>query len=187
MQQAYFNDQTLGVFSAYCRMNSPPLDLLPGINQARELLAERGMAVLGAWALLNLLVSGYRVNESGARTEAYYFHQMNLGWNFVNVVLAVWGILQAHPNQVAGLTLPDSLTAQFNFEKILLFNAGLDVAYVCIGSWLRARAATAAQLPQRLRGFGRSLWLQGGFLLVFDLGFYFVYHQQAARLLALVP
>ncbi|MDF7812809.1 hypothetical protein [Hymenobacter sp. YC55] len=163
------------------------LDLLPAINHGRELLAERGMAVLGTWALLNLLISGYYVNRSGVRTEAVYFHQMNLGWNFVNVVLAVWGMLQAHPNQVAGLTLADSLTAQFNFEKILLFNAGLDVAYVCVGSWLRARAATALKLPERLLGFGRSLWLQGAFLLLFDLGFYFVYHQQAARLLELLP
>ncbi|HEX8428350.1 DUF6992 family protein [Hymenobacter sp.] len=162
------------------------LDLLPAINHSRELLAERGMAVLGAWALLNLLVSGYNINQSGVRTEATYFHQMNLGWNFVNVLLAVWGMLQAHPNQVAGLTLPDSLMAQFNFEKILLFNAGLDVAYLCIGSWLRARAATAPKLPERLLGFGRSLWLQGAFLLLFDLSFYLVYHQQAAKLLALL-
>ena len=163
------------------------VDLLPAINQGRELLAERGMAVLGSWALLNLLVSGYYVNNSGVRTEAVYFQQMNLGWNFVNVVLAVWGMLQAHPHQVAGFSLAESLTAQFNFEKILLFNAGLDVAYVCVGSWLRARAATVPKLPERLLGFGRSLWLQGAFLLLFDLGFYVVYHQQAARLLELLP
>jgi hypothetical protein len=159
------------------------LDSLPAINQARELLAERGMAVLGAWALLNLLVSGYQVNQAGARTEAVYFHQMNLGWSFVNVALAVWGMLRAQPNHVADLTLPDSIAAQFTFEKILLFNAGLDVAYVCIGSWLRARAASADKLPERLLGFGRSLWLQGGFLFVFDVSFYLVYHQQASRLL----
>lgn len=162
------------------------LDVLPAINQARELLAERGMAVLGTWALLNLLVSGYLVNGSEPRTETAYFHQMNLGWNLVNVALAVWGMLQAHPNHVADLTLPDSLVAQFNVEKMLLFNAGLDVAYVCVGSWLRARAATTPRLPQRLLGFGRSLWLQGGFLLVFDVAFYLVYHTQAARLLELV-
>ncbi|UOQ65958.1 DUF6992 family protein [Hymenobacter volaticus] len=145
------------------------------------------MAVLGTWALLNLLISGYYVNRSGGRTEAVYFHQMNLGWNFVNVALAVWGMLQAHPNQVAGLTLAESFTAQFNFEKILLFNAGLDVAYICTGSWLRARAATALKVPERLLGFGRSLWLQGAFLLLFDVGFYLVYHQQAAQLLELLP
>ncbi|GAA4013208.1 hypothetical protein GCM10022408_27660 [Hymenobacter fastidiosus] len=164
----------------------PVIDL-SALNHGRELLAERGMAVLGTWALLNLLVSGYWLTQTDRRAEMHYFHQMNVGWNIVNAVLAVVGMLRAHPNQVAGLTLADSLAAQFDFEKILLLNAGLDVAYLTIGSWLRARALTTAQRPQRLRGFGRSLWLQGGFLLLFDVSFYFVYHQYAGRLLNLVP
>ncbi|UOQ78768.1 hypothetical protein MUN84_09665 [Hymenobacter sp. 5516J-16] len=160
---------------------------LPAINQARELLVERGMAVLGTWALLNLVVSGYHVSRTDARSEAHHFHLMNVAWNVVNALLAVWGILQAHPQQAAGLSLAASLSAQFSFEKILLFNAGLDVAYLCIGSWLRARAASAhASRPERLAGFGRALWLQGGFLLFFDVGFYFVYHQYATDLLQFV-
>ncbi|WP_460622795.1 DUF6992 family protein [Hymenobacter tenuis] len=161
---------------------------LPVLNHARELLAERGMAVLGTWALLNLVISGYYVARTDTRTQAHHFHLMNVGWNVVNALLAVWGILQAHPQQVAGLTLAESLAAQFTFEKILLFNAGLDVAYLCVGSWLQARADTEdAKRPERLAGFGRSLWLQGGFLLLFDVGFYLVYHTHAAALLALVP
>ena len=161
--------------------------VLPALNTARELLAERGMGVLGAWALLNLLVSGYHVTRTDTRSEQHYFHQMNIGWGVVNALLAVWGLVQAHPNQVACLTLTDSLTAQFHFEKLLLLNAGLDAAYICIGSWLRARAGTAAHKPERLRGFGRSLWVQGSFLLLFDVGFYVVYHRYAALLLQLVP
>lgn len=159
---------------------------LPALNHTRELLAERGMAVLGTWALLNLLLSGYYITRTDTRTERHHFHLMNVGWNFVNVLLAVWGILQARPNQVSTLSLAESLAAQFTFEKILLFNAGLDVAYLCVGSWLRARGATAPKRPERLLGFGRSMWLQGGFLLVFDVGFYLIYHGQAAALLALV-
>ncbi|MGY2131118.1 DUF6992 family protein [Hymenobacter sp. HD11105] len=161
-------------------------DALSLLNRSRELLAERGMGVLGAWALLNIIVSGYYAPRTDKRTELHYFHQMNVAWNLVNVGLAVFGLLSAHPNQVAGMTLADSLTAQFNFEKILLFNAGLDVAYIATGSWLRARAATTDRRPERLLGFGRSLWLQGAFLFVFDVGFYFIYHQFAAELLALL-
>ncbi|WP_133271462.1 DUF6992 family protein [Hymenobacter radiodurans] len=163
-----------------------PADALPLLNRSREMLAERGMGVLGAWALLNLVVSGYFVMHTDKRTEWHYFHQMNVGWNMVNVALAVYGILNAHPNQVAGMTLADSLTAQFNFEKILLFNAGLDVAYVATGSWLRARALSTDRRPERLVGFGRSLWVQGAFLLGFDVCFYFIYHQFASQLLALL-
>ncbi|RYU78095.1 DUF6992 family protein [Hymenobacter persicinus] len=161
--------------------------LLPALNPARELLAERGMAVLGTWALLNLVVSGYWLPRTDNRTSAHYFHQMNVGWNFVNAVLAVVGMLRAQPNRVASLTLAASLSAQFDFEKILVLNAGLDVAYLGVGSWLRARAASADQRPERLLGFGQSLWLQGGFLLLFDASFYFVYHRYAAQLLALLP
>ncbi|UOQ53652.1 DUF6992 family protein [Hymenobacter cellulosivorans] len=160
---------------------------LPALNHGRELLAEHGMAVLGTWALLNLLVSGYLVARTDARSETHYFHQMNVGWNFVNAVLAVVGIVRANPNHVTGLTLAASLEAQFDFEKILLLNVGLDVAYLAIGSGLRARGqATESQRPERLLGFGRSLWLQGGFLLLFDTGFYLLYHRYAAALLALV-
>ncbi|AII52344.1 DUF6992 family protein [Hymenobacter sp. APR13] len=158
---------------------------LDALNHARELLAERGMGVLGAWALLNLLVSGYRVMHSDPRAEARYFHLMNVGWAFVNTGIAVWGLLHANPNHVAGLPLADSLAAQFTMERILLFNAGLDVAYVVCGSWLRARAATTVP-PEKLLGYGRSLWLQGGFLLLFDVGFYLLYHRYADELLALV-
>ncbi|RPD49662.1 hypothetical protein DNI29_02345 [Hymenobacter sediminis] len=170
-------------------MTPPALETaLPAINYARELLAERGMAVLGVWALLNLIGSGYYVARTDVRSETHHFHLMNVGWNVVNALLAVWGILQAHPQQVAGLTLAESISAQFSFEKILLLNVGLDVAYFCIGSWLRARAADpAAARPERLAGFGRSLWVQGGFLLLFDAAFYFIYHQKATELLNLLP
>ncbi|WP_324674906.1 DUF6992 family protein [Hymenobacter sp. GOD-10R] len=157
------------------------------INHSRELMIEHGMGMLGAWALLNLLVSGYFAARTDTRTEIHYFHQMNIGWNFVNAVLAVAGILRAHPNQVAGMNLATSLTEQFTTEKILLFNAGLDVAYLACGSWLRARAASALQRPERLLGFGQSLWLQGGFLLLFDLGLYLRYHSFANELLGLLP
>jgi hypothetical protein len=167
-------------------MPLPTPDALPLINHTRELLAERGMAVLATWALLNLVVSGYWLPRTDGRTPTHHFHQLNVGWNFVNATLAVVGMLRAHPGQVAGMTLAGSLAAQFDFEKILLLNAGLDVAYVCVGSWLRARAAGPAKRPERLLGFGRSLWLQGGFLLLFDLSFYFVYHQHAGQLLYLV-
>jgi hypothetical protein len=157
------------------------------INHSRELMLEHGMGLLGTWALLNLLVSGYLATQSDVRTETYYFHQMNIGWNFVNALLAVAGILRAHPNQVEGMDLAISLAEQFTTEKILLFNAGLDVAYLACGSWLRARSASAHKLPERLLGFGRSLWLQGGFLLLFDLGLYLRYHSFANELLALLP
>ena len=101
--------------------------------------------------------------------------------------LAVRRLLHANPNHVAGLPLPDSLSAQFSFEKTLLFSAGLDMAYVCGGGWPRARAAGPAALkPERLLGYGRALWAQGGSLFLFDVGFYLLYRRYAEVLLQLL-
>lgn len=161
---------------------------LDTINQQRELLAQQGMGLLGVWALLNLLLSGWLVARTSPRLARHHFHLMNVAWGAINAVLAVWGIIHAEPLRAAGRTLAASLQAQFDLEKLLLLNAGLDVAYLAAGAWLRARAAaaTAEQRPERLLGYGQAVLLQGGFLLLFDAGLYLLYHRFAAALLALV-
>ncbi|MCC3156611.1 hypothetical protein LJ737_05140 [Hymenobacter sp. 15J16-1T3B] len=161
---------------------------LDALNQQRELLTQQGMGLLGAWALLNLLLSGWLVARTGRRTVRHHFHLMNVAWGAVNALIATWGIVQAQPLHAAGRTLAASLQAQFELEKLLLLNAGLDVAYLAAGAWLLARAARAGEArPERLRGFGQSVLLQGAFLLAFDAGLYGLSHRFAAALLALVP
>lgn len=161
---------------------------LDALNQQRELLAQQGMGLLGVWALLNLLLSGWLVARSSARLPRHHFHLMNVAWGAINAGLAVWGIIHAEPLNAGGRTLAGRLQAQFDFEKILLLNVGLDVAYLAAGAWLRARAATATseQRPERLLGYGQSVQLQGAFLLLFDAGLYVLYHRFAAALLGLV-
>ncbi|WP_375417150.1 DUF6992 family protein [uncultured Hymenobacter sp.] len=166
---------------------SLPPTALATLHQARELLVAQGMSVLGVWALLNIVLSGYQVARLEPRLEAHHFHLMNAGWGLVNAVLAAVGIVGTHPGQTTGLTLSGLLTEQLHLENLLLFNAGLDVAYVATGAWLRARAlAPAARRPERLAGFGRSLWVQGGFLFVFDVSLWLLLHRFSAGLLALV-
>lgn len=152
--------------------------------QTREMALGRGLAVLGAWALLNLLGSGYRLPRSDRREWAHHFHLMNAGWGFVNAVLAAVGILRTHPGApAAGLNLAGALGEQLLLENVFLLNAGLDVAYVTAGFWLVARAALPAERrPERLLGYGRSLWLQGGFLVAFDAAMWTVTHQLGAGL-----
>jgi len=162
-------------------MPPTPLPDFAAFNYARELLVQQAMGVLGIWALLNLLVSGYHVTQTDARTAPHYFHQMNAAWNVVNALIAAWGVLRASPRTAAGFTLAQSQAEQVSVEHILLINAGLDVLYIAFGSWLKARAASS-QRPERFQGFGQSLWLQGGFLLVFDTGLYLLYHHYAAQL-----
>ncbi|ALW85152.1 hypothetical protein AUC43_08630 [Hymenobacter sedentarius] len=144
---------------------------------ASERLVGGGLAVLSAWALLNLIVSGYFVARADRRYEAYTFHGMNVGWGMVNAGLACWGVLHLHFTAPAGLRLADLVQAQLANENVFLLNAGLDVAYVMTGFFLRALASLPAQpRPVRLLGFGRSLWVQGGFLLVFDVAMWSLLH-----------
>ncbi len=144
----------------------------------RTRLDQRGLAVLGGWAAGNLLVSGIATGQTDG--SAHYFHQMNIGWGAVNLVLAGAGYRAARRASQQPLTdRAGNVRAQLRTEKLYLFNAGLDVAYLATGLYLleKCRNPTASGSPDRWRGYGQSLLLQGGFLLLFD-GFQYATHQR---------
>lgn len=156
---------------------------LAALHHARELLLGRGLALLTAWVLLNLLGSGYALTRADRRHEPHYFHGLNVGWALVNGLLACWGILRLEFVVPAGLRLADLLQAQLFNENLFLLNAGLDAAYIMTGFYLRAQAHLPGQPhAARLLGFGRSLWVQGGFLLVFDAAMWSLLHGQGGAL-----
>lgn len=139
--------------------------------QHHELLLGRGLSLLGAWALLNLCVSGYSLPRTDRRTWEFHFHLMNCAWGFINAVLAAVGILRTHPGRPpAGFTAA-AAGADMQFTgQVFLFNAILDVGYLLVALWLLNRASQpTARQPERLAGYGRSVQLQGAFLLVFDV------------------
>ena len=153
------------------------------LHHARELLEGRGLAVLAAWVIGNVLVSGYYVSEPSRRDAAHYFHFMNVAWALVNGGLATWGILHLYRAPPAGLSL--AVAAWHHDENLFFGNAVLDVLYVFAGLWLRRRAtAPGAGHPARLAGFGRSLKLQGGFLFAFDVAMWALLYAMAGPLRA---
>jgi hypothetical protein len=140
--------------------------------RARELLLGRGLGLLGAWALANLIGSGYLLPRTDRREVAHHFHFMNCCWGFINAVLAAVGILRTHPGAPpAGFSAAE---AAYDHQQLLLIfqvNAALDLVYLALGWWLVARATRPSYnpiVPVRLLGYGRSIWVQGGFLLAFD-------------------
>ena len=148
----------------------------------REVLLGRGLAVLTAWVLLNLIGSGYYLAHADRRLEPYYFHGLNVLWNLVNAGLAAWGILRLHFHPPAGLDAAELLSSQHFYETLFAVNAGLDVLYMLVGNRLRNRALWPDQAqPERLLGYGRSLWVQGGFLLLFDGTMWGLLHWLASR------
>lgn len=164
---------------------SPPT--LAAFANERTRIDQRGLAVLGGWAASNLLVSGIAMGQTDGSN--HYFHQMNIGWGAVNLVLAGAGYRAARraanqpPTDRAG-----NVRAQLRAEKLYLFNSGLDVAYLATGLYLleKGRNPTASGSPDRWRGYGQSLMLQGGFLLLFDGFQYATHHRHGQKLYPLL-
>lgn len=145
-------------------------------NHERENITRTGMFVLGTWAVSNIAVG--TVGYHRGTGENRYFHQMNSLWNTVNLGLAGYSLLKA---PAIYETLNPTLTEQNNIEKLLLFNAALDAGYMMTGVYLRERA-NRSNNPQRMRGYGNSLLLQGGFLMAFDWALYLVLNNHSKSL-----
>jgi len=141
---------------------------LTAFNQERLSRTRNSMWVLGSWGVANLAVGCIGLRRAQGEDRA--FRQMNLAWGAVNLGLATAGWWTATHTDPATFDLYESVRQHHRLQKIFLFNAGLDLAYMTGGLWLKERAKTAVRRPERLRGFGRSLLIQGAFLFVFDLG-----------------
>jgi hypothetical protein len=161
----------LGLIFAGVVYGQPTVDLTT-FNQAEQLHQRRAMLVLGGWALTNIALGA---SLQGSRDGSdRYFHRMNAYWNLVNLGIAGFGYYAATQLDPTGFDLSTSVDKHYNFQKILLFNAGLDVGYVLGGLYLTERAKNDPDRQDQFRGFGQSIMLQGGFLFAFDLVNYFI-------------
>ena len=157
---------------------------LDQFNKERVQLNKKGMLVLGSWAVANIALSPILANSTSGSDQ--YFHQMNGYWNGVNLAIAGLGYYNTIKIDSNDMTMSQIIKAQHKLEKTLVFNAGLDLAYIAAGYYLKERAKNTEGNPDRLQGFGESLVLQGGFLFVFDLGYYLVQKNHGEKLFSLV-
>ena len=148
------------------------------INEKRLKLNKDGMKVLGSWAAGNIIISGAGMTQTEGSVR--YFHQMNLAWNSVNLAIAGLGYFGSRRDPSA-FNLKETVQEYNKFENILLFNAGLDVGYMATGAYLWERGIRKEN--GRLKGYGQSLILQGGFLFTFDIIMYLASKQQSNNLL----
>jgi len=165
-------------FSLYTYGQSEPLT---EFNQSRKQITKTGMLVLGSWAVGNMAVSGLMMTRTSG--TQYYFHQMNVFWNVVNLGLAGFGIYNALRMDPASIGVANSVSEFYSLQKTLLFNAGLDIGYIAGGLYLLERAKNSESNQERFRGFGRSVILQGAFLLAFDTALFFVLDSRSDELL----
>ncbi|RYE28379.1 MAG: hypothetical protein EOP42_17055 [Sphingobacteriaceae bacterium] len=148
-------------------------DTLSHLNQKRNEINQTGMKVLGGWAIANIAVGsiGFYKTKGAAR----YFNQMNIFWNVVNLGIATAGFYGAKTASNKQFNLNQSLAEQRKTERILLINAGLDLAYIAGGIYLNKRGIN--KNSDRLHGYGNAIILQGAFLFLFDSAMYGIQHQ----------
>jgi hypothetical protein len=149
----------------------------------RMKINETAMLVLGGWAVGNILVGTYgnfcqRHPFGKASGEAKYFHQFNAMWNVVNLGIAAFGYFNAVNSDPSSMTKLEIIKDFNSLQNFLLLNAGLDVAYIATGLYLKERSKNSLS-AERLRGYGNSLLLQGGFLLLFDVSLFFIHQNNA--------
>ncbi|MHC1732637.1 MAG: hypothetical protein AB9888_11515 [Bacteroidales bacterium] len=133
-----------------------------------------GMYVLGSWALANMAAGAY--GWATSEGEKKYFSQMNLFWNVVNLSIAGFALYGNYSTDVSLMSEGELLAKHLKTERLFLINSGLDVGYMGAGLLVRHLSSNSEKRGDLLKGYGNAVILQGGFLLVFDMVMYFIFH-----------
>ena len=152
--------------------------LLTSYNREREKISKNGIKVLAGYSAANIIYGSIASSQTTGSNK--YFHEMNAIWNGITLGITGIGFLTA--KKEGELSYSASLKKQSDIEKLFLFNAGLDVAYIAGGAYLKERSKTTNKNPEKLKGYGESVMLQGGVLLLFD-GIMYALHNKHGRLL----
>ncbi|MDG1481992.1 MAG: hypothetical protein P8R54_20545 [Myxococcota bacterium] len=124
-----------------------------GGEPSAERTLSAGMGTLNGWALANITTGSMLALQTDDPQQAA-FHQMNAGWNTVNLALATTSLILDRP------------VAPQKVARMFWINTALDVGYMAGGLALRQRGLNLDE--PRLVGWGESIFLQGSFLFVFD-------------------
>ena len=151
---------------------------LQQFNQERLHINQTGFTFLSGWAVANLGVG--LIFQSKAVGETRYFRQMNAIWGGVNLLIAVPAYINARRGG-ADLSLDASIRAQASIEKIFILNAGLDIAYLAGSAWFLEKADNSTN-PDKYRGYGKSILMQGAFLLLFDAVMFTTHNRHGKKL-----
>jgi hypothetical protein len=147
----------------------------------RNRVTKTAMLTLGAWAVANI-GTGFVISAQTSGTTKYVW-QMNAYWNFINLGLAGMGYLRALKEARKSYSLLGNYDAQNALEKIYLYNFGLDLGYIGAGLYLHERGLNSTNLKTaaQLKGYGTSIVIQGGFLLLMDGVMILVHRHNTAR------
>lgn len=165
--------------TAVCLPAFSQKDTLFKFEKERIGYSKKSMLVLGGWSVANIVVSGIATNTRN--TEMRYFHQMNVMWGSINLAIAGLGYWGASREKINNPALAEVLKHQGRTERTYLINAGLDVVYVGAGLWMN-KASAYQKKTDMFKGYGNSIMLQGGFLLVYDAIIYAIHKNHGKQL-----
>lgn len=147
-------------------------------DQRIKVLKTAQAIFLAIWAGLNLLSGLLLIFTTTDHHFYFHFHAMNASWGLVNLIVAAF--LYYHHNSIFNqpLTLLQQMDLQRHAEKMIMLNIGLDIAFVTAGwACYQFDKITDLSFPGLWKGFGVSILLQGTFLLIQDLLFYYLHHK----------
>lgn len=155
-------------------------DSIAAYNSQRIHTNKNGMGVLGAWGLVNIAAGG--VGYFTAKDEEWeYFHEMNVLWGVVNTGIAAMGMAGVKKEMAATLSGRQAYDRYRSNKKLYLINAGFDVLYIGTGVALNEYGRTQTKDKPLFQGFGKSIAIQGIFLLLFDEVMYMSHMRQNSK------
>jgi hypothetical protein len=161
---------------SFSSSNAELSDISLRFDQRMLRLSEVHALVLGCWAFLNVALGGVCtfLNTGGLWTLTFY--TMNLSWGVINGGVAVFVYTHTKKSSAKPKALLRRLGLQRHVEKVLLFNAGLDMAFI-VGGWALYQRASITDVvyPDLWKGFGTSVLVQGAYLLIQDSIFYYLH------------
>lgn len=146
------------------------IDSLRKFEAERLELNNNGLLILGVWAVTNL-ISG-SAGSLTASGDKKYFHQFNAMWNVVNLAIAAGGYYSNLNTDLSAMSREQIFSEYSWLQSFYLLNAGLDAAYIMGGFYLLEKSKNSINNRDRLKGYGYSLFVQGGFLFIFDVLMY---------------
>lgn len=152
---------------------------LEKFEKERIRYSKNAMVTLAGWSVANIAGSGIATNTRNR--EMRYFHQMNVMWGSINLAIAGLGYWGAAKEKIDNPTLEAVLKHQNKIEKTYLINAGLDVLYVGSGLLMNKTAGNQKN-PDKFRGYGNSIMVQGGFLMLYDAIMYSIHRSHGKQL-----
>ena len=142
-------------------------DSIKKYNDQRIAINKTGLEVQGAWGLANIAAGsiGYFGAKEG---EGKYFSEMNGIFGILNTGVSLTGLHMVKKQLAQKFTYAESYNWYCTDKKIYLIGAGIDIIYISAGFGLAAYGLSAKSSADVYTGFGKSLALQGVFLLLFD-------------------